>query len=90
MALRCIIPSNRRGVFITLGASGAGIWRDTEFADMRAAYDALDDATKALVKDLITEHSIAFSRNELGFSDYPEGMPIKCVRYGTAWCAHIR
>ncbi len=57
---------------------------------MRAAYDALDDATKALVKDLITEHSIAFSRNELGFSDYPEGMPIKCVRYGTAWCAHIR
>ena len=46
---------------------------NTEFADMRAAYDALDDATKALVEDLITEHSIAFSRGELGFSDYPEG-----------------
>jgi alpha-ketoglutarate-dependent 2,4-dichlorophenoxyacetate dioxygenase len=46
---------------------------NTEFADMRAAYDALDDATKALVADLITEHSIAFSRGELGFSDYPEG-----------------
>jgi alpha-ketoglutarate-dependent 2,4-dichlorophenoxyacetate dioxygenase len=46
---------------------------NTEFADMRAAYDTLDDATKALVEDLITEHSIAFSRGELGFSDYPEG-----------------
>ena len=46
---------------------------NTEFADMRAAYDALDDATKTLVEDLITEHSIAFSRGELGFSDYPEG-----------------
>ena len=46
---------------------------NTEFADMRAAYDALDDATKALIEDLITEHSIAFSRGELGFSDYPEG-----------------
>jgi alpha-ketoglutarate-dependent 2,4-dichlorophenoxyacetate dioxygenase len=33
----------------------------------------LDDTTKALVEDLITEHSIAFSRGELGFSDYPEG-----------------
>jgi alpha-ketoglutarate-dependent 2,4-dichlorophenoxyacetate dioxygenase len=46
---------------------------NTEFADMRAAYDALDGATKASVQDLFTEHSIAFSRGELGFSDYPEG-----------------
>ena len=46
---------------------------NTEFADMRAAYDALDSATKALIEDLITEHSIAFSRGELGFSDYGEG-----------------
>ena len=46
---------------------------NTEFADMRAAYDTLDNATKTLVEDLITEHSIAFSRGELGFSDYPEG-----------------
>jgi alpha-ketoglutarate-dependent 2,4-dichlorophenoxyacetate dioxygenase len=46
---------------------------DTEFADMRAAYDALDSATKALVEDLVTEHSIAFSRGELGFDDYGSG-----------------
>ena len=30
---------------------------NTEFADMRAAYDALDDETKAEVEDLVTEHS---------------------------------
>jgi alpha-ketoglutarate-dependent 2,4-dichlorophenoxyacetate dioxygenase len=46
---------------------------NTEFADMRAAYDALDPATKASIEDLITEHSIAFSRGELGFADYGAG-----------------
>ncbi len=46
---------------------------NTEFADMRAAYDALDTTTKAVVEDLVTEHSIAFSRAELGFDDYGEG-----------------
>jgi alpha-ketoglutarate-dependent 2,4-dichlorophenoxyacetate dioxygenase len=46
---------------------------NTEFADMRAAYDALDDRTKAEIEDLITEHSIAFSRAELGFAEYGEG-----------------
>lgn len=40
---------------------------NTEFADMRAAYDALDDATKAEIENLITEHSIVFSREQLGF-----------------------
>src|SRR4051795_11521948 len=46
---------------------------NTEFADMRAAYDALNDRTKAEIEDLITEHSIAFSRAELGFAEYGEG-----------------
>lgn len=50
---------------------GAG--GNTEFADMRAAYDALDGATKTLIADLVTEHSIAFSRAELGFDNYGEG-----------------
>ena len=44
----------------------------TEFADMRAAYDALDDATKAEVEDLVCEHSLMFSRGTLGFSDLSE------------------
>ena len=45
---------------------------NTEFADMRAAYDALDDATKAEVEDLICEHSLICSRGLLGFSDFDE------------------
>jgi alpha-ketoglutarate-dependent 2,4-dichlorophenoxyacetate dioxygenase len=40
---------------------------NTEFADMRAAYDALDDDTKALVEDLVCEHSLIYSRGQLGF-----------------------
>jgi alpha-ketoglutarate-dependent 2,4-dichlorophenoxyacetate dioxygenase len=43
---------------------------NTEFADMRAAYDALDDATKAETEDLVAEHSLLFSRGLLGFTDF--------------------
>ena len=46
---------------------------NTEFADMRAAYDALDAATKAEIEDLVTEHSIVFSREQIGFADYAAG-----------------
>src|SRR5881296_1273614 len=45
---------------------------NTEFADMRAAYDALDDETKAEIADLICEHSQIFSRQQLGFTDFTE------------------
>lgn len=44
----------------------------TEFADMRAAYDALDGATKAEIADLVCEHSLIFSRGMLGFTDLSE------------------
>jgi len=40
---------------------------DTEFADMRAAYDALDAATKSRLEGLSAHHSIAYSREVLGF-----------------------
>jgi alpha-ketoglutarate-dependent 2,4-dichlorophenoxyacetate dioxygenase len=40
---------------------------DTEFADMRAAWDALDDKTKAKIENLRAHHSIAYSRQVLGF-----------------------
>jgi len=43
---------------------------NTEFADMRAAYDALDDATKAEVEDLVCGHSLIYSRGQLGFTQY--------------------
>jgi alpha-ketoglutarate-dependent 2,4-dichlorophenoxyacetate dioxygenase len=43
---------------------------NTEFADMRAAYDALDPETKAEVENLVTEHSLLFSRGQLGFAEF--------------------
>ncbi|MGH7124191.1 MAG: TauD/TfdA dioxygenase family protein, partial [Stellaceae bacterium] len=43
---------------------------NTEFADMRAAYDALDDATKREVHDLVCLHSQLFSRGILGFTEF--------------------
>src|SRR6266516_6553180 len=45
---------------------------NTEFADMRAAYDALDADTKALIEDLVCEHSLMYSRGSLGMLDYSE------------------
>jgi len=40
---------------------------DTEFADLRAAYDALDDEMKRMLEGLRAHHSIAYSRMTLGF-----------------------
>ena len=40
---------------------------DTEYADMRAAYDALPEEEKARLEGLRVHHSIAYSRQTLGF-----------------------
>jgi alpha-ketoglutarate-dependent 2,4-dichlorophenoxyacetate dioxygenase len=45
---------------------------DTEFADMRAAYDALDDDTKREIEDLVCEHSLMYSRGSLGFGEFTD------------------
>jgi alpha-ketoglutarate-dependent 2,4-dichlorophenoxyacetate dioxygenase len=45
---------------------------NTEYADMRAAYDALDSATKAEIEDLVCEHSLMYSRGSLGMLDYSD------------------
>ena len=45
---------------------------NTEFADMRAAYDTLDAAAKAEVEDLICEHSLMYSRGSLGMLDFTD------------------
>jgi alpha-ketoglutarate-dependent 2,4-dichlorophenoxyacetate dioxygenase len=56
---------------IKLDAEGG----QTEFADQRAAYDALDDKTKARINDMVAEHWAFHSRNMLGGADFtPEGM----------------
>ncbi len=44
----------------------------TEFADQRAAYDALPAETKARLEGLIAEHCIVHSRLRSGFSEFTE------------------
>ncbi|OFX03477.1 MAG: hypothetical protein A3D94_11300 [Alphaproteobacteria bacterium RIFCSPHIGHO2_12_FULL_66_14] len=43
---------------------------NTEFADLRAAYDALPDKTKTQLERLVAEHSIWHSRGQLGVTKY--------------------
>ena len=43
---------------------------ETEFADLRAAYDALPDKTKAEIEGLVAEHSIWHSRGQLSVTQY--------------------
>ncbi|MGE0698244.1 MAG: TauD/TfdA dioxygenase family protein [Hyphomicrobiaceae bacterium] len=43
---------------------------NTEFADMRAAYDALDQETKDRCEDLVCEHSQMYSRAKHGFTEF--------------------
>ena len=50
--------------------SVAPIGGHTEFADLRAAYDALPAATKDRLRGLIAEHSLIYSRGKLGFTDF--------------------
>ncbi len=45
---------------------------NTEFACMRAAYDALDAEMKKTIEHLKVHHSIAYSRETLGFEFTPE------------------
>ena len=45
---------------------------DTEYADMRAAYDALAPETAPRLEGLRVHHSIAYSRQTLGFEFAPE------------------
>jgi alpha-ketoglutarate-dependent 2,4-dichlorophenoxyacetate dioxygenase len=62
-----------RGVYSLLSchsipAGGA----DTEFADMRAAYESLQEETKEKIENLIVEHSIWHSRALAGMTDVSE------------------
>ena len=41
---------------------------NTDFADMRAAYDALDDRTRAEIEPLVCLHSLVYSRDAIGFT----------------------
>ena len=45
---------------------------DTEFADMRAAYDALSEGKKKEIEHLVVEHSTYYSRSLIGYQFTPE------------------
>ena len=50
----------------------APIGGHTQFADLRAAYDALPASMQQRLDGLIAEHSIFHSRASIGFTDYSE------------------
>lgn len=51
---------------------------ETEFADMRAAWDALPATMQARVKDMVCEHSVIFSRAQLGFDAFSPAEIERC------------
>jgi alpha-ketoglutarate-dependent 2,4-dichlorophenoxyacetate dioxygenase len=53
------------------GPMGGG---ETEFADLRATWDALPEARKRELDGLVVEHSIFRSRSQIGFADFNDGI----------------
>ncbi len=54
---------------------------NTEFADMRAAYDALDEATKRDIDSMIALHSIVYSREQIGVAVQGDSAHLAPVRH---------
>jgi alpha-ketoglutarate-dependent 2,4-dichlorophenoxyacetate dioxygenase len=46
---------------------------ETEFADMRAAYDALPREIRDATDNLTAEHDVFWSRAQIGFTEFPPG-----------------
>jgi len=53
------------------GPMGSG---ETEFADLRAAWDALPEGRKRQLEGLVVEHSIFRSRSQIGFADFNDAI----------------
>lgn len=64
-----IIPTHYSVLY---GHTVAPVGGNTEYVDMRQAYETLDAETKAEVEDLICEHSIMYSREQIGFGGWTE------------------
>ena len=91
VALRQFVPRGPGEVFAAVGARSSRRGRQHRFADMRAAYDALDDETKAEVRgpglralaDLLARHP--------GLHRFDRRGARRCSRRcASAWCARIR
>jgi alpha-ketoglutarate-dependent 2,4-dichlorophenoxyacetate dioxygenase len=54
------------------GRSVASWGGNTEYADMRAAYEALDDRLKRQIEDLVCLHSNMYSRGRLGVTEFTD------------------
>lgn len=61
---------------------------ETEYIDTRVAWDYLPENLKALTRDLVAEHSLIFSRAQLGFDEFSPlemercaPVPQRLVRY---------
>jgi alpha-ketoglutarate-dependent 2,4-dichlorophenoxyacetate dioxygenase len=52
---------------------------ETEYVDTRVAWEHLPDDMKALVKDLVCEHSLIFSRAQLGFDAFSPTETERCT-----------
>ena len=52
---------------------------ETEFADMRAAWDELPARLKSRARDLICDHSVIFSRAQLGFEAFSPEEVARCT-----------
>jgi alpha-ketoglutarate-dependent 2,4-dichlorophenoxyacetate dioxygenase len=46
---------------------------ETEFADMRAVYDALPDDMRGAIDGLVAEHDVFWSRGQIGFTEFLPG-----------------
>ncbi|MCP5029213.1 MAG: TauD/TfdA family dioxygenase [Actinomycetia bacterium] len=60
------MPIQAKGAVFTAETVPAG-GADTGFADMRAAYEALDDDTRELIGDLSAYHSLYYSQGRAGY-----------------------
>jgi alpha-ketoglutarate-dependent 2,4-dichlorophenoxyacetate dioxygenase len=63
------------GMLFAVAVPPASPWGggETEFADMRAAYDALSAAQQAAIADLVVLHDVFWSRGQIGFTEFPPG-----------------
>jgi alpha-ketoglutarate-dependent 2,4-dichlorophenoxyacetate dioxygenase len=52
---------------------------ETEYVDTRVAWDHLPERTKDAVKDLVAEHSLIFSRAQLGFDAFTPAEQERCT-----------